>query len=307
MRWLIVRQYRTGVLVSAPVVAALCALLLVSGFGIRGGLSDAGVSSCLFGAAPSEDCLGGARFVLQDYRWMDNILPWMNFLPALIAVVVAAPVISEFEHRTYHLAWTQSIGRGRWLLWKLGSAFAVAAVVAVAFTLLMSWWYRPEDAVEGRWGNNFNFEGTVFFAYTMFAVALTLAVGVFTRRSLPAFAATLVLFLVARIWVENAIRPDYMAPEVQVTRLAERENPPLRSWVIGQKLVDAEGDDLPQLMVANGAKATQVPREADVYERLSYQPANRFWRFQAVETAIFLSAAAVLVVASVAWTRLRLT
>jgi hypothetical protein len=128
---------------------------------------------------------------------------WFNLVPAVIGVLLATPLVLEFERGTYRLAWTQSITRARWLTARLALIGLGALLAGLALTALMTWWRGPLDDVGSRMSEGFDFEGLVPTTYTLFAAALVLAigrsaevrkaafaVGVGLRRSRPAYAAS---------------------------------------------------------------------------------------------------------------------
>ena len=58
--------------------------------------------------------------------------------------------------------------------------------LAVALTLLITWWRAPFVHLQGRMENSvFDSEGIVVFGYTLFALGLAAAVGVVWRRAVP--------------------------------------------------------------------------------------------------------------------------
>ena len=76
----------------------------------------------------------------------------------------------------------------------------------------MTWWRRPLDATSSRLTDGFELEGLVPSAYTLFAAALVIAIGVVLRRTAAAIGLSLVAFLVARIAIAAWARPNYQDP-----------------------------------------------------------------------------------------------
>jgi len=108
-------------------------------------------------------------------------------------------LLLEFERGTFRLAWTQSLTRGRWLTARLGLIGIAALSAALLLTLLMTWWREPLDHVGARMPDGFDFEGLVPSAYTLFAAALMIAIGVVLRRTAASIGLGFVAFFVARI------------------------------------------------------------------------------------------------------------
>ena len=151
---------------------------------------------------------------------MLNAYGWINLVPLLIGVFWGGPLIArELEQDTHRPAWTQSIGRGRWLLAKLGVFMLGAVVMAAAVAELMTWWFEPiehirEDGQDtfGRLNPDvFDFRGIVPVAYTLFAFALGLAAGAILKRTLPAMVVTLVGYLPVKLVVQD-LRAHFMTP-----------------------------------------------------------------------------------------------
>ncbi|MGH2717945.1 MAG: ABC transporter permease subunit [Actinomycetota bacterium] len=122
-------------------------------------------------------------------------------VPALIGAFVGAPLLAgELESGTFRYAWTQGFERWRWTLAKLVMLAAGVAVMAGAFTVVLSWYYQPYFAA----GNGaqlpsasplspglFDLRGPAFAAWTLAAFAIGALAGKLTRRVVPAIVATL--------------------------------------------------------------------------------------------------------------------
>jgi hypothetical protein len=104
----------------------------------------------------------------------------------------------------------------------------------------------------------------------------------------------MVLFVAIRAPVEFLWRP-YFEPPVTVIYALDQPNPPALSdqdWIISQGFIDAQGnrsidftgsctsaETATQCLQANGVQAQYV----------TYQPADRVWTFQWIETGIYLA------------------
>jgi hypothetical protein len=122
---------------------------------------------------------------------------------------------------------------------------------------------------------------------------------------------TLALFMVIRVPVEIFLRPNF-EPPITVTWPIAQENPPAtvsnQDWLIDNGFIDVQGnrrhdlvgcpkeEPIAQCLQANGAQANY----------LTYQPANRFWAFQWIETGIYLGFSALALGAAVWLVRRRL-
>jgi hypothetical protein len=165
--WLTWRQQRTETLIAVLLLALVAALLVPTGLQMTSAYEHDGIAACL--ADRSADCR--ARIDAFDTRWsvLLNFVGWLNLVPGLIGVLLAAHLVLEFERGTFRLAWTQSITRGRWLTVRLALIAGAALATSLVLTALMTWWHRPFDDLNGRFADGFDLEGVVPSAYTVFA------------------------------------------------------------------------------------------------------------------------------------------
>ena len=315
MTWVSWRLQRTETLIAAVVLALLAALLIPTGLHMAAAYDHDGLASCL--EARTNDC----NIAIDAFtrRFGDRLagawLAWFNLVPGLIGVLAAAPLIIELEHGTYRLAWTQSITRRRWLASKLGVAVGGALLAALAMTALMTWWRAPLDHLHGRMETSvFDFEGTVGFAYVLFALGLTLAVGVIWRRTAPAVIVGFVGYTVARIFVQNWLRQRYQSPLSGTWAATQGPRPNLNSaWVLSEGPSDKLGHRFPNAFttvqscsraINNHTRSIDpacLARQGLGYFHVVYQPASRFWVFQGIETALFGGVALALILFAAWW------
>ncbi len=323
MFWLVWRQHRGELLVVAIVLGLLTAALLFTGIEMANDFQRLGVATCLAQeslppASANPNCstiLGGFE---QTYGWMESAVTWLNFIPVLLAILVGAPLVArELEQGTQRLAWTQSVTRFTWLAVKLTLVLGGALLVSVALTALLTWWRGPFDQLHGRFGSGgFDFEGTAPLAYMLFALALAIAAGAIIRRSIPAMVATLAGFLAVRLPIEFWLRPNYQTP-ITVTQSPLSGTDPITraDWVIGGDFVDAHGHTISEYQAfSTCASGTGISKQDFLHcvvahgwlETTVYQPANRFWPFQGIETAIFVALAAALIGLTIWWVQRRI-
>jgi hypothetical protein len=207
MIWVAWRQFRTQALVTLGLLAAFAVLVLVTGLHLRDVYSSLGGAHC----SAREDCtaLGGHEKALA------NLLgPALLAIPALLGMFWGAPLVArELENGTYRLAWTQSITRRHWLLVRVALVGAAALAVAGLASWLVSWWFAPLDAVNmNRFDPSvFTARGIVAIGYAGFAFAVGVATGALTRRTLPAMAVTMLVFVATRITFTLWARPHLLA------------------------------------------------------------------------------------------------
>jgi hypothetical protein len=171
----------------------------------------------------------------------------------------------------------------------------------------------------------FGAHGVTPVGYAVFALVLGAAAGLLLRRSIPAMAITLVLFVAAQIVTPLWIRPRLIEPVRYTTaitaanlgRVVAQPGGPVidlevrvhrpGDWILGNETVDAKGDPvatLPHWVVQCGPPLPGQPdrhqacfarlHRLGYRQRVSYQPANRFWSLQWRETGMYLVAAAAL-------------
>ncbi len=226
MTWLAWRQYRTELLIGLALLAAITAFLIPTGLTKLSEFHSSGLSACV---SSDEVCQDLRSALAQKYTDLSPIVFYFNLVPAVVGILLAAPLISELETRTTRLAWTQSISRERWLATKLGAAFLGALAFSIVFTLLMTWWYAPFDhsALVGKdVGLSFDFEGVMPFVHTLFAFGVALLVGVWSRSLLGTVPVTIVAFFVALVG-ELMLRESPAKP-APAGRLVEAGALPLR-------------------------------------------------------------------------------
>jgi hypothetical protein len=219
-------------------------------------------------------------------------------------------VAREVEHGTHRLVWTQGVSRRHWALVKFGLAGSVAVVAGVVYGLGMSWWLTPLTNVgeQSRFDVFFfDMAGLVPVGYTLFAVALGIFVGAFSRKMLPAMAFTLVGFAALRILLTVLARPHYLSArtlKIPLTGDPSESAATLGGWVLARGVRDAAG----RLVAPNaeimcprnakgpdgGACGANLGIGPDAYNWQLFQPASRYWLFQSIETGIFVALAALL-------------
>jgi hypothetical protein len=326
--WLTWRQHRMQALAGLIGLAAISAFLLLTGPRISSAFRS--VQACL--AVPTRDCS-----LLDDafHRRFDSlqfVIPVFMLVPALVGLFWGAPLVArEVEQGTHRLAWTQSVTRRRWAGTKLALIFTSTLVGAVVFAWLVTAWSAPLVASsDSRFGYGvFDLRGIVPVAYVLFALALGVAVGALIRRTLPAMAVTLGVFVAVRVAIELFLRKHYLpARTISYAFLQQSPRYGLGDWLISSRVVDPTGQFISPdggIRVAPGTLAhacpdifrtASFPGKDDVGRCLTrlgvrfvdtYQPGSRFWLFQGIESAIFLTLAAGLVVLTIWLIRRRIS
>ncbi len=221
-------------------------------------------------------------------------------LPALAGAFIGAPLIArEVENGTHRLAWTQGVTRLRWLMSKSVLVFVpvllMAAVAGIVEVILLN----VQGGQVNRW-NVFDQQAPLIVASTFFALALGIALGALIGRSIPAMAATLVVFVAVRVVIGVLIRPHFMAPvQFRTTDFSTIGQTHATAWYLS----DGDYYDAAGHVLSNGPRA--MSRAAYVVQ--SYQPGDRFWAFQSIESAILTVLALALVAFAIYWVSRRVS
>jgi hypothetical protein len=153
-------------------------------------------------------------------------------LPPIIGAFWGAPLVArELEAGTHLLVWNQSVTRARWLVVKLlfigATAFAAAALLGLAVT----WWAAPIDRLAELVGDSglptritpwlFDSRGIASAGHAVFAFVLGVTMGVLVRRTVPAMAITLAIFVAVQIAVPMWVRPHLFPPTDQTVAVGQ--------------------------------------------------------------------------------------
>ncbi|WP_346536413.1 transporter [Micromonospora sp. DPT] len=317
MIWLTWRQHRKQAFFTLLGFAALAALMVPIGLSMRHTFADLGLADCVrqlagtdVAAATRETCDAGFRRFTNRYGSLNLVAVLLLTLPVLVGLFWGAPLVArEVEHGTHRFVWTQGVGRTRWALVKFGLVGAAVMVLAVCYGLGMSWWVEPltQAAYEGRLGMIvFDLQGVVPIGYTLFAVALGIFAGTVWKRMLPAMGITLVGFIGVRAAVAVLARPHYQPARTLTFPIegATEGDMARGDWILSQGIRNPDGTMMAEdtrIMCPPGAAeakgracGAELGLQPGAYNWQLYQPADRFWLFQGIETGIFVALAALL-------------
>ena len=275
-------------------------------------------------------------------------------LPAVIGAFWGAPLIArELEAGTHRLVWTQSVTRNRWLATKLGFGLLVAVGASALVSLAVTWWCVPIDkAINAGHGEGFfNLSrivpplfpgrGIAPIGYAAFAFVLGATLGALLRRTVPAMAVTLVLYVALQIALPFWIRPHLVTPEQSTVPITAENLHGIRAsgpdapiseldvgydsaggWELDTRTVDGDGRTVtafPDWVVdclpgpgERGEAGAPNPKVEACFDRLAsrgyqqevtYHPAGHYWDLQWRETG--LMAGGVLLLGGVCFWRVR--
>jgi hypothetical protein len=270
MIWLTWRQLRAAAAMMAGALATLAVILALTGPGLADDYST-GIAAC------TNESGGCAEFFQTFFHDNHNAFLGVTaaalVLPALIGLFWGAPLIAhELEAGTHRLVWNQSITRTRWLAVKMGLVGLAAVTAAGLGSLAVTWWAGSIDkSAAGDFPRMaplvFDARGIVPIGYAAFAFVLGVTVGMLVRRTLPAMALTLVVFVVVQIAMPLLVRPHLIPPvrstvEITASNLDGLSVPPgggsprarlqapgtgtdagrfAGAWVLSSQAVDASG------------------------------------------------------------------
>jgi ABC-2 family transporter protein len=327
MIWLTWRQFRAAATTMAAALAALAAILALTGPGLANDYAT-GIAAC---TTQSGGCSDFVQHFFRDHQGpFLGLTAVVLVLPALIGLFWGAPLITrELEAGTHRLVWNQSITRTRWLAVKLALTGLAAMTAAGLGSLAVTWWSSPIDKTATNFPKMgpllFDARGIVPIAYAAFAFALGVTVGMLVRRTLPAMAITLAVFVALQLAMPLLVRPHLLPPTrstIQITdsnlenfsmgpdrRIRVSAKPAdTGAWVLSSHTVDASGHAVdrippsPSLSPSSGPCAPSPdaasfeqglsPCLAEVTrlgyrQQVTYQPSSRFWAFQWYETGIY--------------------
>jgi hypothetical protein len=303
--WLTWRQHRQHLLVALTLLATLGAAYAALRGGLVTYLRVSGLSACL--AQPDQGCGHLIDGLSEHYPSLLRLLPYLALLPALVGVFVGAPLLPrELERGTNRLVWTQSVSRTRWLLTKVGLLAAASVLFGIALGVAARWFLSPyvQGAVISPVQRDIlGLLDAAPAAYCLFSFGLGVAAGAVTRRTLPAMAVALSVFVAVRLGWES-LRYRVMPPlhTVDDRSAALPVGPGRQDWVLPvSPWVSADGSPLDDTLVVRwcGPAPTKQAFQtclADhgVYSAVYWEPASRFWSMQWLDVAVFGSAGVVL-------------
>lgn len=315
MTWVIWRQHRHQALYGLATLAVLSLVLLLTGLHMASVFRDSGLARCTNNQGV---CSLLASAFSNRFRAMEAIGVLLMVLPLFAGVFWGAPLVArELEQGTHRLAWTQSITRTRWITTKLAVILLASTASAAALTAIVSWWFAPlANSDVGRMQPvAFDVQGITPVAYTAFAVTLGVAAGALTRKTLPAMGVTLAAFTATRVAVLEFARPHYQSAlradqAINLNHPGSVNRAGLHDWILSQGTVDRAGrslSNLPALCPTHGPLTVpQCLIAHGVHVHETWQPATRFWLFQSIEAAVFISMAMALAALAVWWVRRRI-
>lgn len=336
MIWLTLRQFRAQALSAAIVVAGAAIAFVITGLHLHHTYTNDLASCTGFGSC--DDVFSE----LQDsYRVAFQLTQLLVIAaPALIGMFWGAPLIGrELETGTHQFVWNQTVTRTRWLAVKVILVGIAAVVTAGILSYLLTWWASPLDHLNGNRFSPMTFASRdiVPFGYAAFAFALGMTVGLLLRRTLPAMAITLAVFIGLQILMPTVIRP-HLLPSTTVTFAINASSTkdshgvwgnggnfhfdlpiPQGAWIISAPaVVNSSGQEVrmgdyidcfpgpgPVKPAFDPGQIGACLATDDLHESVTYQPGSNYWPLQWLESAIFAALALLLSGVCFWWIRQR--
>lgn len=350
MIWLTWRQFRGSAVMMATVLVILTAVLALTGPDLASRYAT-GIADCTQG----DICTEFFDRFFDEYQIPFLAVSFLVLvLPALVGLFWGAPLLTrELEAGTHLLVWNQSITRGRWLAVKLGLTGLAAMAAACVCGLAVTWWSEPLDKsalpeLAQMAPPVFGARGIAPIGYAAFALVLGVTVGMLVRRTLPAMALTLAVFVAVQLAMPLLVRPHLVPPVTGTFELSqtnvdgfgsqEEGGGPVQislesavpghagAWVLSSDLVDPSGRTvadsgewapMPVSATSGPCAMAAGPPSFDACmvevsrlgyrQQATYQPLDRFWPFQWIETGIYAVLTVGLTWFSFWWTRRRLS
>ena len=273
MLWVTWRQHRATMISVPTVLGALGVFLWIAGLRVHHDYTA--LTACHpFGSSACQAL--NRSYNSTDWTMGNTLDILMQLVPALIGAFAGGSLLArELETGTYRYAWTQGIGRVRLTIAKLTIVGVTVAVTAAAFSELFTWFFKsflaPDQDLTVLSATVFDTHPVSFAAWTLAAFSIGALAGMLLRRTVPAIAVTLGVYIGLSILTWTELREHYLPPVVTTSRVPFGSGPMnytmpwvLRTWTSGHTMYG------------------------------SYIPVSRFWPMQFIEGGWLLVLAIVL-------------
>jgi hypothetical protein len=333
--WVAWRQHRAALTGLFLLIGAGAVVAIVTGLPMHSVYDRYVQAHCL---SPGAAC-GNLMNRFSDYK--EGSIPIaLHVLPILIGMFLGAPLLArEIEAGTFRFAWTQEVGRTRWLLAKLLMLGLVVIVAGLVVGALGGWWLHPFDVigVSSRWqGGEFDAAPLVLAGWSLLAFAAGVLAGALLKRTVPAMAATAVAVtaVLGLFWFKldylvlsvaprfASVNPVYLiggltgpGPSAINSWAPANSGPTSGGWLIrgwytqaGHPMTAAAYNRITNVLYGGDHNLPNPMRWLAAHHdvvHVAYQPGGRFWEFQTASAAALLLLALTLTAAAVALVRRR--
>jgi ABC-type transport system involved in multi-copper enzyme maturation permease subunit len=205
------RQFRLQAIVVSGLLVAVAVVFLITGPHMVH-FFDTTVKNC---KAKGDCAFATNSLISQNNKIYQFMQSFSLVFPALLGIFWGAPLVArELETGTYRLAWSQGVTRSKWIVTKLATVGVASMFAAGLLSWMLTWWASPIDTINANRFSSLVFD-THYIApigYAAFAFAVGVTVGVLWRRTLPAMATTLAVYVAARLTFARQVRPHLLTP-----------------------------------------------------------------------------------------------
>lgn len=300
MLWLTWRQHRAHVLVSVALLLGLAVVLGVNAWHGRVLIAEHAPPGC---PGPGESCAAFAAELAELRGRTGFFVVFVPFIAAALAGMFwGAPLVAqELERKTGKLAWSQSVPARHWLTVQIAWVLGMLTVLGLALSAVVSLW---RQAYAG-WGIDdpvlqpfsFDASGLQPVGWCLLACAIGVLAGLVTRRPLVAMGIVMAAVLLLMTMAHSA-RPHYVAPERMVSADAKAVQK-AGGFLLKRTWLGPGGSETAAVPAHICAESRSQSRDLARLEQeeclikrgykyaFDFQPASRWWTFQAIEFAMF--------------------
>ncbi len=321
LAWVAWRRYRPALMTTAAVLGLVALSLLVRGLQMRQAYAAVHACTPTFSAA----CGFAFEHFHDAYGNVGPIGGILVFLPGLIGAFAGAPLLArEFETGTFRYAWTQGVGRMRWLTALLVPGVLGVAVLGSAFGTLVAWYNQPlidSGLLQRLHASLFPITGIAVAGWAVLAFSLGVIAGTLLRRVVPALVATLTVWTGLAFSASYLREHDYLSPLLTHRLQLPAHDLAVKQWWTshGIPVSQARIDQVLQAVGAPTGRDGNVvikPGEPGLdpvgyllhhgyLQWTSYQPDSRYWTLQSIEAAGLIIVSMLLVTATLRLVRRR--
>ncbi len=341
MSWVAWRQFRLQALAGATVLGALAVLMLVTGLHLHDVYEASGLAHCKAGgcADTSTERVAGTYATLRRLLGIGLIVAPLLVGVFWGAPLISRELESGTFRLAWTQSVTRTRWLAVKLAIVGCAGIVVCELYSLMLTWWAQPVDHLE--VNRFEPGIFDERGIVAIGYVAFAFALGVFAGTVTRRTLLAIAITVLAFLGVRLGVTFGVREHLESPSHKSYALSFGKGVGLagtpsgvipavntpripNGWALSAAIVGKDGGAVSERTLLNAFRS-QCPRAAEpptpagegagpqevercfaelsntYHELVTYQPGDRFWTFQGLETAIFIALAALLLAATFWW------
>ncbi len=313
--------HRTTFLVLGALFVALAAGIVVPGLSVHRDYAQFMAKGCP-GHTTMKGCPQLLAAVGGEESFLSNLAVLLHLVPLVAGVFIGAPLISrELESSSFRFTWTQGMGKLRFELRRYVLLAGSTVVIAVVLGLLIGWFAHPIERVglTSHWDATlFDTTPLVLPAWTFFSMAAGTLIGLAMGRTVSAMAVTavpvgglLAFGAIPRLGASPGLigRVLQLGPAVARSKHYLPAQPwnepshgvgfgPKGSWLVRSWVTTPHG----RVLGSTQAFDLLSPRRAELQHYsfwYSYQPAGRFWTFEALVALALVIVGALFVVALV--------